>query len=109
MQVRKKSDNKYLNIYIELQTTQKMVIPPFQQVMVPDRGETTYAPTNRAVEATPAFEKRDALLVSPALVTLTQWKTMLQITNPHNDTYTLDRFNAVANFKVMTRQQPAKT
>ena len=109
MQVRMKSDKKYLNIFIELQTTQKMVISPFQQVMVPDRGEAIYVPTNRAVEATPAFEKRDALLVSLALVTLTQGKTMLQITNPHNNTYTLDRSKAVANFKVMTPQQPPKT
>ena len=47
-----------------------MVTPPFQEVMVPVRGEATYAATNGAVEATAAFERRDALLASPSLVTL---------------------------------------
>ena len=75
---------------MELQTTQKMVILPFQQTMVPTLGEATYAPTNGAVKATPAFERRDTLLVSAALVTLTEGKTMLQIANPHNYTYTFD-------------------
>ena len=72
-----KSKNKDLNSFIDLQMTQKMVKPPFQQLMLPARCEATYAPTNGAVEATPAFERRDALLVSPALVTLTEGKTML--------------------------------
>ena len=48
-----------------------MVIPPFQQVMVPVRAEATYAPTNCDVEATPAFERKYALMLSLALVTLT--------------------------------------
>ena len=82
MQVRKKSNNNCLNKFIELQTTEKTVIPPFHQVMVPVRGEATYAPTKDAVEATPAFEGKAAILVSPALVTLTKGKTMIQITNP---------------------------
>ena len=33
-QVRRKSGTKYLNNLLELQTTQKMMIPPFQQVML---------------------------------------------------------------------------
>ena len=73
MQVRKKSVDKLMKSFTEVHTTQKMVVSLFQQVMVP-----TYALTNGAVEATPAFEKRDAVLVSPALVNLTEGKTMLQ-------------------------------
>ena len=64
-----------------------MVIPRFQQMMVPVRGEPTYAPTNRAMKATPAFERGDALLISPAPVNLTEWKTKLQSTNTHNHIY----------------------
>ena len=86
-----------------------MVIPPFQQVMVPVRGEATYALTNSPVEATPSFERRDALLLSPALVNLTERETMLQITNPHSPTYEIDNCVSVANFKVMTPQQAANT
>ena len=109
MQVRKKSDSYYLKSFIELQTTHKMVIPPFQQVLVPARGEATYGTTNGGVEATSAFERRDALVVSPALVTLTEGKTMLHITNPHSHTYTVDKFVAVTNFKLMTPQQAVNT
>ena len=86
-----------------------MLILPFQQAMVPVRSVATYAPTNGAVKALPAIERRDALLVSPALFTLTEGKTMLQITNPHSHTYTLDSCVAVAIFKVMTPQQAANT
>ena len=109
MQVRKKSNNKYLKSFEEKQTSQKMLIPPFQQLMVPVRCEATFAPTNGAVEATPAFERRDALLAPPALVTLTDGRTMLEITYPHSHTYTLDSCVVVANFKVMTTQQTANT
>ena len=86
MQTRKKSNNEYSNSFMELQTTQQIVIAPFQQVMVLVRREATYAPTNGAVEATPQLQRGDALLVSQALVTFTEGKTMLQITNPHGQT-----------------------
>ena len=109
MQVRKKSNTKYLNSFIQIQKTEKMVIPPFQKFMLPIRVEATYVLTNGAVEATTAFGKRDTLLVSPAMVTLTESKTMLQITNPRRHTYTLDSCVNVANFKVMKMQQAANT
>ena len=67
-----------------------MVIRPLQQVVVAVRSEATYAPTNGVAEATSLFERQDALLNSPALVTLIEGKTVIQITNPHNNTYTLD-------------------
>ena len=82
-----------------------MVIPPFQKVMLPVQGEVTYAPPNGAVEATLAFERRNALLVSVALVTLTEVKTLLQITNPHKQTYKLKNRVTVAKFKLATPQQ----
>ena len=108
MQVRKNS-KKNMKSFVELQTTQKMVIPPFQELMVLVRGEATYAPTNGVVKATLAFERRDALLVSPPLVTLTEGKMMLQITNPHIHTYTHDNCVAVDTFKLTTPQQAANT
>ena len=74
MQVRKMSNEKYMNSFVELQTTQNMVLPIIQQVMVSIQGEVIYAPTNGAVEATPAFGRQDSLLVSPPLVTFTEGK-----------------------------------
>ena len=109
VQKRKKSNEKNLNKIMKLRTTQKMVITSFQQVMIPVRIEITYGPTNGAVKAPPAFERRDALLVSTALVTLTEGKTKLQINKPHSHTYALDSCEDVANFKVMKPQQAANT
>ena len=49
--------------------THKTLIQPFQQVMEPVRTEAIYDPTKSAVEAVPSFDKKKALLVSPAQVT----------------------------------------
>ena len=86
MQVRKKPNDNYLNSFEDIPTTLKSAISPFQQVTLPFRGEATYAPTNGAVQANSAFERRDALLVSSPLVTLTEGKTMIQITYRHKHT-----------------------
>ena len=73
--------------------------------MVHVGGEATHAPTNRAVAATPVPCRKKALLVSAALVTLIRGRKMIQVTNHHNHTYTLDNCVAVANFMVITRHQ----
>ena len=52
-----------------------MVMQPIQQLMVPVGGDATYAPKEGGVEVTPAFERRNAHLVSLALVTMTEGKT----------------------------------
>ena len=77
--------------------------------MAPFRSEATYALTNGAVEATPAFYRKDALLVSPALVTFTKGKMMLQSENLRNHTYTLEKCAAVENVKLITPHLPAIT
>ena len=110
MQVHKKSNDKYLNsIFLKKQKTQISLIPRFQQLMETVRGEATYDTTNCVVEATHAFEKKEALVFSTALVTLTERKTLLQVTNTHNHTYTLGSCVAVATFKVITTQRTADT
>ena len=105
MQVGKKSNNKYVYGFVKLRTGQKIVIPPFQQLMVSIRSEATYAPRNGAVEATAAFDKKYALPFLPTLVISTDEKTMLLVTNPHNHTYTLESCLAVVYFNVMTPHQ----
>ena len=85
------------------------MVRPFQQVMVPLRSEATDAPTGSALETSQAFEGKDPLLESPALVTLTEGKTKILATDSHSHTYLSDCCVAVANFKVMTPQQAANT
>ena len=106
---RLKSSNKYLNRFIVLQTTQQTVIPPVQKLRVPCRGEATNNPINGAVEATLAFERKNGTLVSPAQVTLTEGRTIIQVTNPHSHIYTLGSFLTVKNFRVMSPQPPANS
>ena len=75
--------------------------------MVPVTREATYAPTNAAVEMTLVFDRKDVSLVSPALVTLTEVITMIQVTIPHNHTYTLNSCVAVVRFQVITPEPAA--
>ena len=62
MQKRKKINAKQLNSFTKQRTAQKTVIPPFQQLKIPILSEANYNPTNRSVQATPAFDGRDELL-----------------------------------------------
>ena len=89
---------------IELHTTQKTVTPPFQQVLEPVQRKATYALTHAIIRTTTAFEGNDMLLVLTELVSLTERKTMIQVTSLHNLINRLDSFVAVANFKLMTPQ-----
>ena len=98
-----------LNSFIELQRTQNTVIQPLQQITVPVRSEATYATTNGAAEATPALDRMEALLVSPAPVTLVEGRTTIQKTDHNNYIYTLVSCVAMAIFKVMTPHQAANT
>ena len=81
-----------------LRTAQKIVTPSFQQKIVFVKSKAAYAPTNSAVEATAAFDKKDALLVSLPLFTLTERKTRILIKNPHNHSYKVGGCLTVANF-----------
>ena len=105
MQVRKNSKIKDPNIFIRLQTTQKMVIDRSNKWWYPSQLRLPMFPRTSPWEATPAIGKRDATPVSPAVVSLTEGKTMLLITNPHSHTNTLDSYVVVSKYEVMTPQQ----
>ena len=85
------------------------MIQLFKQLIVPVPGVATNAPKNGAVESTPAFHWKKELLVSTTLITLTEVKTIIPVAKPHNHTYPLDSFVAVANFKVMNPSQARNT
>ena len=55
--------------------------------MVPVPREATYAPRNNSVEATPVLERKDALLVWTAVVTLTEDDPGYKYPQPHLHTW----------------------
>ena len=77
-------------------------------MLVPVAIETPDAPTNAAVESTTLFESRDALMVSPALVNVTEGKMIPQVSNLHNHTYTVNSCVAAASCKVVKPQEAVK-
>ena len=92
----------FKNKLLELKTTQKMVIQPYQQVFVPVIIERDLGDITGTVEGLPAFERRSHLLVSPALSKTREGRTHVQITNPLDYQITINVGTPVASFKIMT-------
>ena len=90
---------------IELRTTQKTVIQPDHQIIVPVLAERDLGTIHGTVETFPAFERKTQLLVSPALTQITEKKSHVQITNLTCHTITLNPNTTVATFKIMTPNQ----
>ena len=70
------------NKLVESKTTQKTVIQPRQQVIVPVKNERYIGAIKGRVESLPATGRRSHLLVSPALREIQQRQSHVQITNP---------------------------
>ena len=98
-------NGKFKNKLLELKTTQKIVIPPNQQVFVPVVIERDLGDITGTVEGLPAFERRSHLLVSPALSETQEGRTHVQITNPLEYQITINVGTPVASFKIMTTKQ----
>ena len=110
MQVRKKLGNIYFNSFLEPQTTQKTVIPPLLQVMAPVRSEATYAPTSGAVEAKPALDRKNGLLLLPTLVpNFVDRRKNDDAFNKPTQSHVLDSCVAVVNYKLMAPHEAANT
>ena len=87
---------------IELRTTQKTVIQPDHQLIVPVLAERDLGTIQGTVETFPAFERKTQLLVSPALTQIADMKSHVQITNLTSHTITLNPKTTVATFRIMT-------
>ena len=87
---------------IELRTTQKTVMQPDHQIIVPVLAERDLGTIQGTVETFPAFERKTQVLVSPALTQITEKKSHVQITNLTCHTITLNPNTTVATFKIMT-------
>ena len=80
MQVRGKSNNKYLNIFVSLRPTRNTTLPSFNRKLIPVIGDAFYAPRNGTIEEPRASDRKALLLLSPAIVNLTARKTVIQVT-----------------------------
>ena len=90
---------------IESRTTQKTVIQPDHQLIVPVLAERDLGTIQGTVETFPAFERKTQLLVSPALTQIADMKSHVQITNLTSHTITLNPNTTVATFRIMTPNQ----
>ena len=73
------TNEKFRTKMMQLQTLQKSVIPPGQQLFDPVSAEDDIGTLTGTVEAFPAFERRTQLLVSPALVEIKSQHSHVQI------------------------------
>ena len=90
---------------IELPTTQKTVIRPDEQLIVPLLAEKDLGTIQGTVEAFPAFESKTQLQLSPALAQVNEMSSRVQITNITSHTITLNPNTTVATLKVLTTNQ----
>ena len=90
---------------IELRTTQKTVIQPDHQLIVPVLAERDLGTIQGTMENFPAFERKTQLLVSPALAQIAEMKSHVQITNLTSHTITLNPNTTVAIFRIKTPNQ----
>ena len=75
--------------------------------MIQVHSDADISLTTGTVEGSPAFVRKTCLLVSPALVDLDEGKTTIQVTNPNNDTFTLDANTTLAHFRIPALHQAA--
>ena len=107
VQVRQQTNRKFKTGLIDLCSSQRTVIPPLHQVMIQVHSDADISRTTGTVEGTPAFMRKTCLLVSPALVDLDDGKTMIQVTNPNEHTFTLEANTNLAHFRIPTPSQAA--
>ena len=89
LQLRNKK-GKFTCSYLDLRAAQKIVIQPMQQIMVPVHADTGIDSAHGIVEEAPPFARKSELLVSPAIVELSDGKTAVQVTNPLDHVYTIN-------------------
>ena len=86
----------------ELKATKKLVLDPFQQVMVPMIAATEIERSSGIFGATPSFSRKSDLIVTPAPNQLHNGRATIQVTNPNAHTFTLSQGTLVANFRILT-------
>ena len=107
MQVRQHQNKKFKTGLFELSSCRTTVIPPHHQIRLPVHCTSDITQTTGAVEGTPVFMRETCLLVSSVIADLTDGKTMIQVTNPNEHTFTLDANRTIAFFRIPIPHQAA--
>ena len=90
---------------MHMQTVQKTIIPPRQQLFIPAVAEDDIGTNRGTTEAFPAFECSTQLLVSPAVTEIKNRQSHFQVTNTFEHIITLQPGTTVAMFKLLTPNQ----
>ena len=99
------SIGKYKCKMSDLRGAQKLVQPRFQQIMVPMCTNEDMSTSQDTVEAIRGVIRKTALLVTLAIVNLGNNKTVIQICNPTDRTYTINTGAVLAKFTILTLNQ----
>ena len=97
----KNANGKYKRKMCKLPASQILVVSPLQQIMIPICTNEEKSTSQRTLEATPSVTGKAALLVTPAIVKLENNRTVNQITNPSDHTYTTNLGANLANLIVL--------
>ena len=100
IQVSQQTKRKFKTGLHDLYSSCRTTIPPHHQVLIEVHSNKSH--TTGTVEGTPAFMCKTCLLVSPAVVDLDDGKTMIQVTNPNEQVFTLEANTNLANFRIPT-------
>ena len=89
----------------ELKATRKVVVAPFQRVIVSTIAATELETSTGITESTLSFSRKFNLMVTPALSQLQDGRTTIQVTKPNAHTFTIRQGTIVADFKIFTPKQ----
>ena len=90
---------------VELKATQKVVVGPFQEVMVPMIAATELETSTFITAATPSFARIPHLNVTPALSQLHDGRTTIHVTKSYTHTFIISQGTIVIMFDIITPEQ----
>ena len=100
-----KCDNEHMNSFLVLRGARKVGIQLIQAVMVPPICLAIYITRNDTNKATSAFDRKNALVLSRAIGTLSEWNKVIQVTKAIEHTKTTDNSETFVNSNLMTPHQ----
>ena len=99
------ANGKYSCDMCELRAAQKIVLSPYQQVMIPVCNNAEIGRTTGTAEATPTITRKETLLVTLAIFKFEKDYTDMQISNPHDHIFGINAGAILAIFFVLGPNQ----
>ena len=81
------------------------MIAPTQQVFIPVVAEKDIGTVTSRIEASPAFERKTELIVSPSMSAIRERQSYVQVTNQLDHTITIHQNTTFGVFKILTTIQ----